>query len=161
MRPAESDGDVDSAFVVVPKSASKKLPRRGKTTVVGTVDSHDFQATLEPDGRLSQWMRVDNVLLEAIDKTVGDMVAFEIMSVEKEPEPDIPADMQAALAAQAASTHTSATRHRRQSHWAECRNIRDSARLAIQLDAAGNTCSQGNLRENQEPLASLLDAPAI
>ena len=99
LRPAMSDSDTSWAFVVLPKSASTKLPRRGRTTVEGTINGHGFRATLEPDGQLSHWLRVDKGLLETTDTNIGDMVAFEIVSVEQEPEPEVPSDLQHALSA--------------------------------------------------------------
>lgn len=99
LRPAKSDSDTPWAFVVLPKSASEKLPRRGRTTVEGTINGHGFQATLEPDGQLSHWLRVNEELLESAGVSVGDTATLEIMAVEQEPEPDIPADLQQALAA--------------------------------------------------------------
>lgn len=95
-RPAKSDSDSPWAFVVLPKSASEKLPRRGRTTVEGTLNGHGLRATLEPDGQLSHWLRVNKELLE----TAGvDIATLEIMAVEQEPEPEIPSDLQEALAA--------------------------------------------------------------
>lgn len=99
LRPANSGGDTSWAFVVLPKDASTKLPRRGRTTVVGTINGHDFQATLEPDGKLSHWLRVNQALLKATETTFGDIVEFEIMSAEEEPDPEIPSDLLEALAA--------------------------------------------------------------
>lgn len=99
LRSANPVGDTSWAFVVLPKDASTKLPRRGRTTVVGTINGHDFQATLEPDGKLSHWLRVSQSLLEATETKFGDIVAFEIMSAEEEPEPEIPSDLLEALAA--------------------------------------------------------------
>lgn len=66
---------------------------------MGTINGRGFRATLEPDGQLSHWLRVDKELLRTTDTSIGDMVAFEIMSVEQEPEPEIPSDLQDALAA--------------------------------------------------------------
>ncbi|MGQ7248762.1 YdeI/OmpD-associated family protein [Halomonas sp. V046] len=86
------------AFVILPKSASAKLPRRGRTTVEGSLDGVAFQATLEPDGQLSHWLRVDAPLLERTGATFGDRVALEIMSAAQEPEPEVPPDVQRALA---------------------------------------------------------------
>lgn len=97
--PARSGSGTPWAFVVLPKDASAKLPRRGRTTVEGTINGHGFQATLEPDGQLSHWLRLDGELLEAAGINIGDNVTLEIMSVEKEPEPEVPADLQKALAA--------------------------------------------------------------
>ena len=86
------------AFAVLPKSASEKLPRRGRTTVEVTLKGHAFRATLEPDGQLSHWMRLDESLLEAAGAMIGDVVSIEIRSVEAEPEPEIPPDLREALA---------------------------------------------------------------
>ena len=65
---------------------------------MGTINGHDFQAMLEPDGKLSHWMRVNQTLLEITDTNFGDAVVFEIMSAEEEPEPEIPSDLLEALA---------------------------------------------------------------
>lgn len=99
LRPTKSDSDTPWAFVVLPKSASEKLPRRGRTTVEGSLDGHGFQATLEPDGQLSHWLRINEALLESAGLNIGDTATLEIMAVEQEPEPEIPADLQQALAA--------------------------------------------------------------
>jgi hypothetical protein len=99
LRPAKPGDEGAWAFVVLPREASEQLPRRGRTTVEGTLNGQPFQATLEPDGQLSHWLQVDEVLLEAAGAAVGDIVSLELAPVKKEPEPDIPADLQEALAA--------------------------------------------------------------
>ena len=99
LRPAESGNDAPWAFVILPERASAKLPRRGRTTVEGSINGHGFRATLEPDGRLSHWLRVNEALLESAGVNIGDIVTFEIMAVAQEPEPEIPSDLQEALAA--------------------------------------------------------------
>lgn len=99
LRPAMPGGSAPWAFVSLPESASAKLPRRGRTTVEGTLNGHSFQATLEPDGQLSHWLRINQELLETAGANFGDTVTFEIMSVDQEPEPEIPSDLQEALAA--------------------------------------------------------------
>ena len=99
LRPAKPGNDTSWAFLVLPGDASERLPRRGRTTVEGTINAHHFQATLEPDGQLSHWLRVSGEMLEAAGADVGDIVTLELASVKKEPEPDIPADFQEALAA--------------------------------------------------------------
>ena len=98
-RPAISGGDPSWAFVVLPRHVSATLPRRGRTTVDGTINGHGFRATLEPDGRLSHWLRVNKDLLKTTGAQVGDIVTLEIAPVEQEPEPQIPTDLQEALAA--------------------------------------------------------------
>ena len=65
----------------------------------GTINGHGFRATLEPDGQLSHWLRVGEELLETAGANMGDIATFEIMAVDQEPEPEIPADLEQALAA--------------------------------------------------------------
>jgi hypothetical protein len=52
-RPQTLDNDSAWAFVVLPKAASATPPRRGRTTITGSINGHPFQATLEPDGQLT------------------------------------------------------------------------------------------------------------
>ena len=99
LRPLNPGQDTSWAFVVLPKDASAKLPRRGRTTIVGSVNGHTFHATLEPDGNLSHWLQISQGLLAAAEINIGDIAAFEIMSAQQEAEPDLPADFEASLAA--------------------------------------------------------------
>ena len=99
LRPALPGDDPSWAFVVLPKEASQTLPRRGRTTVDGTINGHPFQATLEPDGQKSHWLRVSEELQEAAGAQAGDVVTLEIRPVEQEPEPAVPSDLLEALAA--------------------------------------------------------------
>jgi hypothetical protein len=99
LRPAQSEGETPWAFVVLPKDASAKLPRRGRTTVKGTINGQGFQATLEPDGQLSHWLRIDKALLESAGLNMGDVASFEISSLEQEPDPEAPPDLVKALVA--------------------------------------------------------------
>lgn len=71
LRPAASAGDDSWTFLVLPKSSSEKLPRRGRTSVEGNMNGHEFRATLEPDGQLSHWLKVSNELREASGAVVG------------------------------------------------------------------------------------------
>ena len=98
-RPANAGKDTSWAFVVLPKAVSEKLPRRGRTTVEGTINNRQFQATLEPDGQLSHWLLVTSKLQQTAEASFGDLVTLEIRPVAKEPEPEIPADLLDALAA--------------------------------------------------------------
>ena len=99
LRPEKSGGGSPYAFVLLPKSASEKLPRRGRTTVEGSINGHSFKTTLEPDGKLSHWLQIDKELLEAAGAEIGDLAAFEIVSAKKESEPQTPSDLLEALAA--------------------------------------------------------------
>lgn len=58
-----------------------------------------FCATLQPDGEGGHWLRVEPVLSERADVQAGDAVHLEITPVTVEPEPNVPEDLRAALAA--------------------------------------------------------------
>ncbi len=98
-RPAESEkGGGSWIFLVLPKNASAKLPSRGMTAIEGTINGFAFQATLEPDGQKSHWLKVDRKLSEAAGAEPGDVVTIEIAPAADEPEPEVPADLRKALA---------------------------------------------------------------
>ena len=99
LRPAKPGKDDSWAFLVLPKTASDTLPRRGRTSVEGTINGHPFQATLEPDGQLSHWLRVSRELREAAHARIGEVVTVQIVPADPEPEPQPPDDLQQALAA--------------------------------------------------------------
>ena len=104
-RPA-TPKDAAWAFLVLPAAASAKLPTRSMVTVEGSLAGAPFQATLEPDGEGSHWFKVDRALGEAAGVAAGDTVALEIAPVEREPEPEVPADLKRALSGNAAAKAT-------------------------------------------------------
>lgn len=93
-------------FLLLPPAASAKLPTRSMVTVDGELDGHPFQATLEPDGQGSHWLKVDQALRESAGVAAGDTVALVIAPVAVEPEPGLPADLRTALVAHAAARAT-------------------------------------------------------
>jgi Domain of unknown function (DUF1905)/Bacteriocin-protection, YdeI or OmpD-Associated len=99
LRPAEPPKGTPWTFLVLPRDASEKLPTRGMTTVEGVINGHPFRATLEPDGQKSHWLKVNKKMRETAGAEVGDVVPVEILSVGKESEPRVPADLRKALAA--------------------------------------------------------------
>lgn len=86
-------------FLTLPKDASEKLPSRSMTSVEGTINGCPFQATLEPDGQGSHWLKVDRKLREAAGAEVGDVLTLEIAPMAEEPEPKVPTDLRKALVA--------------------------------------------------------------
>jgi hypothetical protein len=98
-RPAQSTKTGSWTFLVLPKNASAKLPSRGMTAIEGTINGVPFQATVEPDGQKSHWLKVDRKLGEAAGADAGDVVTLEIAPAAEEPEPDVPADLRKALTA--------------------------------------------------------------
>ena len=78
---------------------SAQLPTCFQVRVVGTLVSAPFQATLEPDGQGSHWLKVEKALLENAGIQAGDTVVLEFAAVAKQPEPKVPPDLREALAA--------------------------------------------------------------
>lgn len=93
-------------FVILPRNVSEQLPRRGRTTVTGRLNAAPFEATLEPDGQLSHWLKVDKALLKASRTKPGDEVSVELAPVESEPEPRVPEALQKLLGASPAALTT-------------------------------------------------------
>jgi hypothetical protein len=98
LRPTNPGEDSSWAFLVLPKAESNKLTRRGRTSVEGTINDYPFQATLEPDGQLSHWLKVSKELREAAGAEIGKFVTVQISQAEPEPEPALPDDLKNALA---------------------------------------------------------------
>ncbi|MDN5923874.1 MAG: YdeI/OmpD-associated family protein, partial [Xanthomonadales bacterium] len=98
LRPAVSGKAVDWTFLLLPKSASDTLPRRGRTSVEGRINGQPFTATLDPDGQLSHWLKVDEALRKAAGIHVGDTVTVQLAPAACEPEPPLPDDLRQALA---------------------------------------------------------------
>ncbi len=104
--PANPGKDDSWAFLVLPKAVSDTLPRRGRASVEGTINGHPFQATLDPDGQLSHWLKVSKELQEAAAVSPGDTVAVQISPADTEPEPPLPDDLREVLATSPAAKAT-------------------------------------------------------
>jgi hypothetical protein len=86
-------------IVRLPQKASGKLPSRGQVAVEGTINGHGFKTVLEPDGAAGHWIRVDGKLQRAAALSAGDSATIDIEPVKEWPEPSVPQDLKAALAA--------------------------------------------------------------
>ena len=67
--------------------------------VEGTINALPFRAALEPNGKGSHGLRVNQTMLEAVGADAGDPVTVEITRAGDEPELRLPADLRPALAA--------------------------------------------------------------
>jgi hypothetical protein len=83
----------------LPEKASGKLRSRGQVAVQGTINGHRFQTVLEPDGHFGHWMRVERKLRRAAALGAGDTATLEIEPLKNWPEPNVPQDLETALAA--------------------------------------------------------------
>jgi len=81
----------------LPDSASEKLPSRGQVMVKGTINGHDLQQVLEPDGRWGHWFKVGDKMQKVLGVDAGDTVTLEIAPSRDWPEPEIPDDLSKAL----------------------------------------------------------------
>lgn len=98
---SQPSGGEPWAFSVLPREASAVLPRRGRTSVHGHINGVAFSARLEPDGQRSHWLRIDQNLIETAALSPGPacIAHFSIQPLDPEPEPQVPADLHAALQA--------------------------------------------------------------
>lgn len=88
----------DWTILRFPESESAKLPSRGMTLVEGTINGFHSKIVLEPDGKGSHWFRVDSGLREAARIDAGGTVAIAIEPSKAWQEPEVPADLNEALA---------------------------------------------------------------
>jgi hypothetical protein len=90
---------IDSWTILrLPEKASRKLPSRGQVAVQGEINGHGFQTVLEPDGNFGHWMRIDGKLQQLASLSAGDTVTIEITTLNDWPEPNVPQDLETALA---------------------------------------------------------------
>jgi hypothetical protein len=85
--------------LTLPKNASAKLPTRGMTMVEGTINGFPFRAALEPNGKGSHWLRVNEIMRDAASADLGDTATVEIARAGEEPNIRVPMDLRKALAA--------------------------------------------------------------
>jgi hypothetical protein len=104
LRPVNAGKPCSWAFLILPKSISEMLPRRGRTNVDSCINGRTFQATLNPDGQLGHWFKISDDLCNACGVKAGDTVRLEMSPVATEPEPELPDDFAEALAASAEAT---------------------------------------------------------
>jgi hypothetical protein len=88
-----------STILRLPETASRELPSRGQVAVRGTINGHEFETVVEPDGASGHWIRVDRGLRHAAALSAGDPATLEIEPLDEWPEPTVPPDLEAALAA--------------------------------------------------------------
>ncbi|WP_226661168.1 YdeI/OmpD-associated family protein [Microbulbifer aggregans] len=106
LRPKDPGNGESWAFVVLPKAVSATLPRRGRTTVDGTINGEPFTVLVEPDGQKSHWLKIDENLLKKSGASYGDVAEFQVMGAVDELDPEVPADLLDALSTSPAAKET-------------------------------------------------------
>src|SRR5258708_27356819 len=97
-RPQATEKIGSWTLLTLPRNASAKLPSRGMTMVEGVINSLPFRAALEPNGKGSHWLRVNQAMQDAAAADAGDTVTVEITRAGEEPETRTPSDLRKALA---------------------------------------------------------------
>lgn len=100
-----------SVIVKLPMDASAQLPSRGQVMAAVSIGGYSFESPLEPDGRGSHWLKLDETAMHAAGITAGSAVAATVTPTDDWPEPPVPDDVQQALASapQASATWSSVT----------------------------------------------------
>lgn len=80
-------------IVKIPLDISKKFSSRGLIMVKGTINNIPFMTPLEPDGRGSHWLEIDDLLCEKLNVTVGQNVTLAIEQTDDWIEPEVPSDI--------------------------------------------------------------------
>jgi hypothetical protein len=88
-----------SMIVRLPEKASRKMPSRGQVAVEAAINGCGIQTVLEPDGDLGHWMKISETLQRAAALRVGVTARVEIVPMREWPEPQLPRDLERALAA--------------------------------------------------------------
>lgn len=86
-------------IIKLPENASAKLPSRGMVLVEGTINGYKFKTPLEPDGKGSHWLKVDKFIQKGANITAGNIAELTIEPSREWPEPEVPVDINKALAA--------------------------------------------------------------
>lgn len=94
--PAQTVGS--QTIVRLPAGASAALPSRGQVSVTGTIGGHEFATVVEPDGEKGHWLRITADLARAAGVRPGESVSCVLEPTKDWPEPQVPADLDEALA---------------------------------------------------------------
>src|SRR5258708_8774325 len=87
-----------TTLLLVPKNESAKLPSRGQVMVKGTINNFSFQTALEPDGRGSHWLKVDQAMLKGAHANEVDTGKMAIEPSKDCTEPKPPQNTQKGVA---------------------------------------------------------------
>jgi hypothetical protein len=84
-------------IAILSDDASAALPSRGQVAVRGTLNGHEFQTVVEPDGRRGHWIRISEQLEQTAGVKPGDSVSIHLSPAKEWPEPEVPSDLMSAL----------------------------------------------------------------
>lgn len=88
----------DRLIVRLPDDASAQLPSRRQVAVQAVMNDYAFATVLEPDGRKGHWLPIDERLRETLPLDEGSTVRLDLEPTKQWPEPEVPEDLDTALA---------------------------------------------------------------
>lgn len=89
---------INSYYIIrIPLAYSEKLPSRGMVMVRGVMNEIAFHEPLEPDGKGSHWIKLDETFLKDMEVSVGDTVSLSIEPINDWNEPNMPEDFMTAI----------------------------------------------------------------
>ncbi len=88
-------------LVLLPEEASAQLSSRGMGMIQGELNGKPFQAPVEPDGRRGHWFRLTEPLMKTAGVSAGVPVQVSAQPCEEWPDPELPEDLEGALASDA------------------------------------------------------------
>ena len=80
-------------IVRLPAEASAGLPSRGQVMVTGRLNGASFATPIEPDGKGSHWIDIDQDLVARTNIAAGHKVRAELEATKQWPEPVVPDDV--------------------------------------------------------------------
>ncbi|MGO3090061.1 MAG: YdeI/OmpD-associated family protein [Galactobacter sp.] len=95
---AEVQQQGERSLLRLPQEASQALPSRGQVAATVTVNGHQAQTVIEPDGRRGHWLNLDALGVEA-DWAPGTELQVKVEPSKTWPEPELPDDLGSALEA--------------------------------------------------------------
>lgn len=84
-------------YVDIPSSVSKKLKKKGRVKVCGTIGRENFRTSILPKGDGSHYLFVSQPLLKKTGKTAGDHVLVRLEEDTKPRTVDVPGDIMDAV----------------------------------------------------------------
>lgn len=86
-----------SRIIHIPHEVSEAFPSRGMVMARGKIGDFPINMPLEPDGKGSHWLLVDEYLYEKLGVDDNEMVTVELELLDDWYEPDVPNDLFKAL----------------------------------------------------------------
>lgn len=133
--------------IKIPLNSSEKLPSRGMVMIQGTMNDVPFIAPLEPDGRGSHWLEVNDILSEKTGVKVGQTASLTIEPVDEWIEPEISDDIMNAVIRSGLITQWNALTTKARWDWLRwIRSTNNSATRTVRIEVACSKLLKGDKR---------------